>query len=306
MTLEPDVHSARVGARTVAWTTFGDPGGRPAVYYHGAGGSRLEAAVLDQVAAAASLRIISIDRPGYGRTDALADRSLLSCVDGDLPAVLDAEGVEEAALCGLSAGAMYAWAAAHRHPGRVEHVVAVSPAVPGRHPAVRRAMPVQMKTICFLARHAPALLERAQRKRSEAYSSDDAGSAEVREIVVREMQRVSPADAEFLRDPDLARWFVSAAVEGRRQGRFGAEEFALMTTDWGFEPGASEVLTTVVYGDRDPLAPLIAAWASGQPTIEVHRVGGGHLQTALADGRAAVVAALSRRRQEPAPAPPGS
>lgn len=294
----------RVGARTVAWTVFGDAGGRPAVYYHGAGGSRLEAAVLDHAAAAASLRIMAIDRPGYGRTDPVADRSLLSCVAEDLPAVLDAEGVRSAAVCGLSAGAMYAWAAAHRHPARVDHVVAVSPAVPGRHRAVQRAMPAQMKVVCFLSRHVPALLARAQRKRSEAYLSGDPDSPAVRETVVGEMHKVSPADAELLRDPNLARWFVSAAVEGRRQGGSGVEEFALMTTPWGFDPGASEVGSTLVYGDQDPLAPMIAAWAESQPRIELCRVVGGHLQTALPDGRAAVIAALGRT---PSPQPqPGA
>ena len=284
------VLQTRVGTRTVAWSIFGDPGGRAVVYFHGAGGSRLEAAILDRDAREAGLRVIAVDRPGYGRTDPLARPSVLGAVTGDVPAVLDATGVETAATCGLSAGAMYAWAAADRYPERIERVVAVSPAVPCRHPAVREAMPGQLKLVALLSRRAPGLLTRAQKRRTAGYQGPDALAR-----AATELRKVSPVDADLLADPEVARWYISAALEGRRQGRFGVEEFDLMTSAWGFEPGESATPALVIYGASDPLAPVISAWLSASPRISARRLEGGHLQTARPGGRAEVLAALSER-----------
>ncbi|MGZ4418631.1 MAG: alpha/beta fold hydrolase [Gaiellaceae bacterium] len=66
--------------RRLAYCEWGDPGGQPTVLLHGWQGSRLfcpdEAATVD-----AGVRLITIDRPGFGRSDPRRDRSLLNWVD---------------------------------------------------------------------------------------------------------------------------------------------------------------------------------------------------------------------------------
>lgn len=278
--------TAHVGARTIAWSEYGKPTGKPVAYYHGAGGSRLEAKSLAEAAAAAGLRVISIDRPGCGQTDPIAGRTLLDSV-GDLSAVLDALGVDQVVVAGLSAGAMYAWAAAERFPERVRGVVPISPAIPCDRVEVRTALGAQFKLTAFLANRMPGVLIAMLRSQFKQVSGP-AGQQKV----MKRMKRISPADVEVLADPANFADYLAAATEGRRQGTWGNEEFALMTNPWGFDPASQTTPCTLVHGDKDPLTPAINRWVTTAPNIRVNQVAGGHLLTASPVGRTAVIHAL--------------
>jgi pimeloyl-ACP methyl ester carboxylesterase len=282
-----EARTTTVGGRTVAWTTYGDPTGAPVVYFHGAGGSRLEAAYLDADAAAAGLRVLSIDRPGCGRTDPMPSRTLLRSV-ADLGAVLDAEQVSRFAVSGLSAGAMYAWATAAVYGERVTHVVPISPPANGEpHADVRAVFSAQFKLSAFLSSRLPGLLAAIQRKQSKSFDGPG-GQAKF----VKAMRKISPDDATLLEDKAMFDDFRAISTEGRRQGHMGGEEFGLAWRPWGFDPAAQQVSCTVVFGSTDPLTPPIRVWLKHAPNVVAVEVPGGHLQTALATGRAAVIEAL--------------
>ena len=55
--------------RMLAFSEYGIPDGKPIFYCHGFPASRLEARVLDPAAVKLGLRLISVDRPGYGLSD---------------------------------------------------------------------------------------------------------------------------------------------------------------------------------------------------------------------------------------------
>jgi pimeloyl-ACP methyl ester carboxylesterase len=100
----------RADGRRVAWAEWGDPEGQPVVLLHRNPGSRL----LDpdpRATAAAGARLITIDRPGYGRTDSVAEPTLFA-VSSDLADVVDGIGLDEVALIGWSGGGMFALQAA--------------------------------------------------------------------------------------------------------------------------------------------------------------------------------------------------
>ena len=59
-------HDLVVDDRRIRVRTVGDPDGLPVVYFHGTPGSRLDLAFGDELVAAAGVRLISFDRPGYG------------------------------------------------------------------------------------------------------------------------------------------------------------------------------------------------------------------------------------------------
>lgn len=70
------------------------------------------------------LRVLRYDQRGHGRSSAPSGPYSIADLGQDLIALLDALGVEEAALCGISLGGMTAmWVAAH-HPARVTSLVA--------------------------------------------------------------------------------------------------------------------------------------------------------------------------------------
>lgn len=61
--------------RILAWSEFGDPTGRPLLYCHGTPGSRLEAGLAHGVAVKCGLRLLAVDRPGYGHSTAAPGRT---------------------------------------------------------------------------------------------------------------------------------------------------------------------------------------------------------------------------------------
>ncbi|HVT64576.1 MAG TPA: alpha/beta hydrolase [Mycobacteriales bacterium] len=277
-----------VGSRTVAWTTYGDPNGKPVVYFHGAGGSRLEAGFFHADAEAAGLRVISLDRPGSGQTDPIVKRTLLQSV-ADLGPVLDEEAVDRAPVAGLSAGGMYVWASAEAYPDRITAAIPVCPAINVQPwPDVQAAMDPRMRLMSRLARRAPGLLAAIQRKQQKGFERPD-GHARY----VKAMRKISPADAVVLEDEATYLQVRSTSDEGRRQGNMGGEEFALLVSKWGFDPSQQSTPCTVIYGDVDPISPMIRAWLAHAPNVKAVEVPGGHLQTCYATGRAALLDAYA-------------
>ena len=115
--------------RTLAVDDVGDPDGAPVLFLHGVPGSRLSRHPDDSLATAVGVRLIAVDRPGCGRSTPAPGRTLGSTA-ADLVAVLDALGVEAAAVLAWSAGAPFAVALAATHPERVAAVGLAAPAVP--------------------------------------------------------------------------------------------------------------------------------------------------------------------------------
>lgn len=130
MTARPDPTLVPLpDGRVLAVDDVGDPAGRPVLYLHGTPDSRLSRHPDDGLAAAIGVRLVAVDRPGCGRSDPHAGRTLGSVAD-DVAAALDHLGVERAGIVAWSGGAPYAVALAARHPHRVTSVALVAPVVP--------------------------------------------------------------------------------------------------------------------------------------------------------------------------------
>ncbi len=63
--------------RRLGYGEYGKPDGEPGFYFHGHPGSRLEPQFADEAAADAGVRIIALDRPGYGLSDFQPHRTIL-------------------------------------------------------------------------------------------------------------------------------------------------------------------------------------------------------------------------------------
>ncbi len=109
--------------RSIGVAEFGDPEGTALLWCHGGPGSRLEPAWLDGAAAEAELRIVGVDRPGYGLSTPQPGRTIASVV-ADMLDVADQLSIERFATVGVSTGGAYALALAALAPDRVLGVVA--------------------------------------------------------------------------------------------------------------------------------------------------------------------------------------
>lgn len=101
--------------RTVGFADYGSRGHTPVLWCHGGPGNRLEPSQVAGDAARAGLRLIGIDRPGYGRSTAQPGRTIGGWA-ADALAVLDRLGIDECVVLGASTGGAYALALAAQSP----------------------------------------------------------------------------------------------------------------------------------------------------------------------------------------------
>ncbi|GAA3233337.1 alpha/beta fold hydrolase [Dactylosporangium siamense] len=105
--------------------------GHPLVLLHGSGpGATSRTNFTANIAPlAAHFRVIGIDMPGWGESDTQTDETGRDHVAA-LVGVLDALGIERAALVGNSMGGMTSVATAIHHPQRVSHLVTMGAPAP--------------------------------------------------------------------------------------------------------------------------------------------------------------------------------
>ena len=125
--------------RTVGFADFGPPDAVAVLWCHGGPGSRLEPAFLDADAVAAGLRIVGIDRPGYGLSTTQPGRTIAGWVP-DALAVADQLDLAKFIVVGTSTGGAYALATAALAPDRVLGVVACCAVTDMRAPEPRATM----------------------------------------------------------------------------------------------------------------------------------------------------------------------
>jgi pimeloyl-ACP methyl ester carboxylesterase len=99
------------GGRTLGVDDVGDPHGTPVVYLHGTPDSRLARHPDDGLAGEAGVRLLAVDRPGYGATSASPPGADPSVFADDVAAMLDHLGIDRAALLTWSGGALHGLAA---------------------------------------------------------------------------------------------------------------------------------------------------------------------------------------------------
>jgi pimeloyl-ACP methyl ester carboxylesterase len=110
--------------RALELLELGDPAGRPVFFLPGCPDSRWAAWSAREVAADVGVRLLAVNRPGYGRSTATA--STHRSVADDLVSAMDQLGVGAAGVLGMSLGGPYALACAALHPARVTAVTTVS------------------------------------------------------------------------------------------------------------------------------------------------------------------------------------
>jgi pimeloyl-ACP methyl ester carboxylesterase len=252
------------GRRLEIWET-GDPGGRPVFFLPGCPDSRWAAWPATDAAREAGVRLVSVNRPGYGGSD--PHPTSHDSVAADLVAVADALGIERIGLVGMSVGGVYALATAAAHPERVESVVTVS--APGD---VARMVPPHHRD--GLAEQQSEVLDRVREG-----TPDDA--VEVLRPEFEEWRRgIDPSDLDDTalaerftlgvgRDLEILRG-VPVAVRARSAREALARpdgylrDAALMFRPWEFDVRAVSCPVVVRHGGLDTSAsPRNAEWLAG-------------------------------------------
>jgi pimeloyl-ACP methyl ester carboxylesterase len=243
--------------RVLAIARYGVPGGEPVVYCHGVPGSRWEAALLHPTAQALGCTVITFDRPGLGRSDRRAARSVAATSD-DVRDLADVLGLKAFAVVGVSGGAPHAAACAANLPDRVHACALVAGLAPiqalGRGP-----VGLSERLLAQAARHPKRIQHLARRAATPARWS--AGAA------IRALQwRVDASDRSILRRPAVGQVLSASYAEAFRAGGAGlGDELIALTSSWRVDCTAIRGPVQVWHGQRDRIVPPDhGAWWVGQ------------------------------------------
>lgn len=233
------------GGREIACMDIGERDWSCVLFFHGAPSSRLRLAYLEQQFLAEQLRVVSPDRPSYGRSSPQPGRSMADW-PSDVAALADALGIDRFVVAGHSSGGSYAAACAALLPERVLAGIILGGVTdmgwPGawdgylESEAELMRMPDEEAAIAWCV---------------ERFGADGSGFLSASGFEIPE------PDERLYADEEVARLLASARVEAFRQGVAGyAQDVLIQGRPWPFDPGSIAAPVHVVRGELDTLLLL--------------------------------------------------
>lgn len=230
--------------RKLAYAEYGSRQGSPAFYFHGTPGGLLEGRLLDDAARLQDVRLIAVDRPGYGSSDFKKDRRITDW-PADVADLADALAIDRFGVVGLSGGGPHAQACAAAMPERVTTAVIVSgagspeAAVDGRGRIAR----ILIKAALALA---PILAWIV------------AMWAALWAPYLRQWMMPRSIDRTVMKRSDVREAFAEEVREALRPGgRAMAQDLVLFSRPWGFTPrDVGAVPVRLWHGDADGVVPV--------------------------------------------------
>ena len=237
--------------RVIDYLDVGDPSGRPVFFQPGSPNTRVMGRLWHPSAQEAGVRLLSVSRPGYGGSTAIADRPTLSVVGRDLAALATLLELDAYAVVGSSGGGPFAVAAASVDPERVRAVGVVAGAGPWRELADPSFEPAERACLALLD-----VGDLAGARAGMRHLVENVWQADLREL---------DGDARlnaWLGDDPLAgdeayRAIMADAMRAVLEGTEGAVFDGLaMGAGWDIDLHAVRAPTLLWYGDADEACPV--------------------------------------------------
>jgi pimeloyl-ACP methyl ester carboxylesterase len=253
--------------RQLGYAQFGASDGLPVVAFSGTPGSRWFGAFFHDVAREAGYSVLSLERPGYGRSDPVPERRLQNW-PSTVREATEALGIDEFGIVAFSGGGPHALACGIEIP---DSVTAISLASPACRPAEFENR--QYRAVLWLARNAPWLLSPlcsamaglSRKGNPEQIAANYIGSAVSDTEVANRLTAGEIAYVDFL--------------EAFRNGPRGTvAELRLLATPWEIDLEGIDVPVECWHSDTDDEVPLSAARSlcDDVPTAEFHTLNGYH------------------------------
>lgn len=238
--------------RQAGWLARGPADGAPVLYLHGSPGCRREQLVWpDDVLDRFGVRLVAVDRPGYGESDPNPGNRISRAAD--VLAACDALGLSDFAVLAVSSGGTFALTLAAVAADRVTRVVLSSAQMPyDDEAAVAGLQPAQLGLLPALRLgRIPPLVEGFEGFRTGLLRSPAAAMTE-------SLETLTPRERAWYEQPWVQDVFADDITEGVRRSVDGVLDDALA---WPvpFEVDvASQVRCPVraVHGTADDWEPL--------------------------------------------------
>lgn len=238
--------------RRLGFAEFGDPDGKPIFLFHSHPSSRLFRHPDDSVTAALGVRLITMDRPGFGLSDFQRGRRLLNWPH-DVVQLADALGIERFAVLGVGAGGAYAAACAYKFPRRITAVGLVSSIAPAERRGIRDNMIPMLRNFYTMASFAPRLL-----RLTLYFGAREAQSYPETYLARLDTPTLCQSDRDLLlQDPHIRTLMLEDIGEAFRNNSTPfAEDIIILSRPWGFRLRDLRVPVYLWHGEQDVFMPV--------------------------------------------------
>lgn len=239
--------------RRLGFAEFGDRSGKAVILFHDLWGNRTLRHPDDAILTRLGIRLIGVDRPGYGVSTRKPARGIMDVVD-DVMLLSKALKLDDFAVLGYSAGGPYALACAYRFPEIARRCAVVSSLPPmddpqgfgAVNPVYARLLQLAsgMETVCRLLVKSLFMLD-AQRSPDQ---------------FLRELAAMLPhIDRQILSDPLFFNLRREMLEEIRRNGSDAVvDEMVGLVQPWGFHLQSIRVPVDIWWGESDTfVAPFV-------------------------------------------------
>jgi pimeloyl-ACP methyl ester carboxylesterase len=240
--------------RTVCFAEWGDPAGFPVVLLHGTPGGRYSRPPDESVITESGVRLITLDRPGYGGSDRLPGRAVVSGVE-DVAAIVDQLGIERFAVTGSSGGGPHVLAVAARLGDRVVRArcnVGVAPYDAEGLDFFAGMDPNNVEEFGWALEGEERLVQETQRLLQEM---GDRMAVDATKFLPDDWE-LDDSDRAVMARPEIAAQNKKISEELVAHGLWGwVDDDIAFTKPWGFELEEIAVPVRVCYGIKDVLVP---------------------------------------------------
>ncbi|MDX6325427.1 MAG: hypothetical protein QOK15_1781 [Nocardioidaceae bacterium] len=245
--------------RTLCFAEWGDPAGFPVFSLHGTPGGRLNRHFDPSKYAEAGARVITYDRPGYGRSTRLRGRTVGDCVP-DVAAIADQLGIARFAVTGGSGGGPHSLAVAARLGERVVRArcaVGVAPYQAEGLDFFAGMDAMNVTEFGWALEGEATLAPQLERELAEMAARVEADPA-----TILGDWKVDEADQKVLARADVGAVIREATADLAAGGVWGwVDDDLCFTMPWGFSIDEIRVPVEVRYGAKDTLVPAAhGAW----------------------------------------------
>lgn len=235
--------------RSLGFCEGGAGKGFPLFYFHGFPGSRLEIEFADSASEHNNIRIIGVERPGYGLSSPKKGRRINEWPD-DVAELADFLEIDKFSILGVSGGGPYAAACARFIPDRLERVGIVAGLGPVQQPGSMEGMIWLNRIGLRLAARLPAVAQGLLITGLAILKSNPEG------IMGYLASHVTRYGDTGLCNPEARKTYARSFKEAFRNGYCGvASDLVLYSRPWDFRLEDIEARVDVWQGLDDVIVP---------------------------------------------------
>jgi len=242
--------------RELGYIEYGSPDGIPMFLFHGTPGSRIFGLENEPLVDEENLRIITPERPGYGLSSPLKDRSI-SCYSMDIDELADYLEIQMFHVAGISGGGPYTLACASNLSSRVLSATLIASATPMNMKGCFNGMSIGNKFAFAMSRYFPWLLKPIL-KNVASYSSNK--PEKLLEALRSQLCEWDVNVLDELKSNGQLEHFVEHIRESYRQGYFAHySDVYLVSRPWGVDFTQIKSPIFMWHGESDTLMPIHSA-----------------------------------------------